>query len=207
MKILVISAHTDDAEMGCGATIHQLVSEGYDVFSVVFNASNYYPGSEKLLSEWHQSMDVLGISISNRLIFDFPARKLHEHRQDILEWLVGFKKNIDPDYIFSLSTDDLHQDHNTVGIETLRAFHDKILWSYELPSWQNVNFKPQVFIPVSEKNLEFKIKALQQYKSQYEIKRPYFSEEVIRGQAQMRGLQVGVKFAETFAVQRMVHNF
>lgn len=207
MKILVISAHSDDAEMGCGATIHQLINKGHDVFSIVFNVSNYYPGSEKLLSEWHQSMDVLEVLHPNRIVYNFPARRLHEHRQDILEFLVKFKKAFDPDYIFSLSTNDLHQDHNTVGIETLRAFHDKILWSYELSSWQNIDFKPQVFVPISEKNLEIKIKALQQYKSQLEMKRSNFSGEFIRGHAQMRGFQVGVNFAETFMIQRMVHNF
>jgi len=178
-----------------------------DVCSLVFNTSNYYPGSERLLTEWDQSMDILGIHKYNRIIFDYPARKLHEHRQDILEFLVSYKKDINPDYIFSLDPNSLHQDHETVGIETLRAFHDKVLWSYELFSWANVDFKPQVYIPISEEDLEFKIKALQQYRSQYEIKRTNFSEEFIRGQACMRGIQVGVKFAEVFAVQRMVHNF
>ncbi|MFN8317589.1 MAG: hypothetical protein U0T32_14165, partial [Chitinophagales bacterium] len=36
-KVLVLAPHTDDGELGCGASIHKFSSEGADVFYVAFS--------------------------------------------------------------------------------------------------------------------------------------------------------------------------
>ena len=38
-RILILSPHTDDAELGCGATIAKFVSQGLDVFWVCFSTA------------------------------------------------------------------------------------------------------------------------------------------------------------------------
>jgi len=200
-KILAISCHTDDVEVGCGALLHQLASEGYDICSVVFITS--YPNfpDGQLLAEWHESMTVLGIL--HRFTFNYPLRKLYQHRQEILEELLLLKEKMDPDYILTPSITNIHQDHKIVGLEALRAFRDRILWNYELP-WNEISFEPQIYVPISVEDLEVKIKALSQYKSQHELKRPYFPEKFTRGMAALRGVEVGLELAEAFVVQRMV---
>lgn len=205
--ILAISAHTDDVELGCGATLSRLTSTGNKVYSVVFITTNYYAGNEKLVAEWENSMNILCIPHENRFVYDYPARKLHEYRQEVLEHLWYFKRNINPDYVFAPSKYDAHQDHSTIGEEALRAFYDRNLWNYETHSWSDLSLSPQVFVPVTIDDLDIKVLALEQYKTQYKLKRPYFSEEYIRGQAAMRGIQIGGGYAEAFNVQRMIGEF
>ena len=205
-KVLVISCHADDVELGCGATVYHLIKGGYDVYSVVFSASDSYPITSGFSKEWHASMSVLGIKESNRFVFNYPARRIFQSRQEVLQHLVDCKKDINPDYIFSPTISNIHQDHEVVGAEAFRAFKDRVLWNYELP-WSDTGFKPQVYVPISKEELNTKINALKQYKSQYELCRPYFSKKFLCGMAMMRGIQVGVEFAETFDVQRMVVNF
>ena len=43
-RALVLSPHTDDAELGCGGTIAKLVEEGWDVHVIYFSAvAERYP--------------------------------------------------------------------------------------------------------------------------------------------------------------------
>jgi hypothetical protein len=51
--------------------------------------------------------------------------------------------------------------------------------------------------------LQAKWEALQAYKSQFELGRPYFSREFIEGLARVRGVQVKSPYAEAFEVMRL----
>jgi hypothetical protein len=71
--------------------------------------------------------------------------------------------------------------------------------------WRFIDsFKPNVFVSLSEADLEAKIKALQFYES--EVKAfPYpRSPEGIKTLAMYRGMQAGVQYAESFYLLREV---
>ena len=36
-RILILSPHTDDAELGCGATISKFISENHSIYWLVFS--------------------------------------------------------------------------------------------------------------------------------------------------------------------------
>ena len=38
-KVLIISPHTDDGEIGCGGTIAKFISKGYEVIYIAFSAA------------------------------------------------------------------------------------------------------------------------------------------------------------------------
>ena len=96
-----------------------------------------------------------------------------------------------------------HQDHTTIANEGLRAFKKTSILGYELP-WNNLTFTTQSFISLSEENLAAKLKALDCYNSQKG--RDYTSDEYIRSLAITRGIQIGIKYAETFEVIRWIIN-
>ena len=75
------------------------------------------------------------------------------------------------------------------------------MWGYELP-WNTITFPTRGFITLEERHLEKKWKALQAYRTQFVMKRPYFSMEYIRSIAMVRGVQVKAKYAEAFDVIR-----
>ncbi len=205
-KLLVLAPHTDDAELGCGATISRLLKEGVEVFVTVFSTAEqslpkgFAPGALK--KEFYSAMSVLGVPKKNLLVYDFEVRKLSYSRQEVLENIIQMRKDIKPDTVFLPCSYDLHQDHQVVHAEGVRAFKTATLMGYELP-WNNINFPAVGFFSVEEKHLALKCKALSVYRTQLSVDRAYFKKEFIRGLAAVRGVQIAAPYAEAFEVMRV----
>ena len=144
---------------------------------------------------------MLGILGANLLVYKYKVRHLPHMRQEILEELVRMKREIDPATVFLPSAQDLHQDHQTVHIEGLRAFKTVTVLGYELP-WNNLSFDYRHFCVLTCEHVETKIAALRCYQSQQH--RPYTQEEFIWSWARTRGGQIMVEYAEAFDVLRWV---
>ncbi|CAN5668178.1 hypothetical protein BH10BAC5_BH10BAC5_14340 [soil metagenome] len=204
-KILVLAPHTDDGEFGCGGTIHKFVKMGREVFYAAFStAEESVPSNlprDILTTEVTAATKVLGIKPDHLLLYKYRVRRFATERQEILEDLVKLNKDIKPDLVFMPSLNDLHQDHTTIANEGLRAFKKTSILGYELP-WNNLTFTTQSFISLSEENLVAKLNALDCYNSQKG--RDYTSGEYIRSLAITRGIQIGIKYAETFEVIRWI---
>jgi len=134
-------------------------------------------------------------------VLDFEVRDFPAHRQEILEHMVKLQEQLAPDMVFLPSTDDTHQDHQTVSAEGFRAFKRTTIFGYELP-WNNLTFTTGAFVALSEKHLSSKVLALEQYKSQ--AGRCYATADYIRNLANVRGTQIGIKFAEAFQAIRWI---
>jgi len=201
--ILVLAAHTDDGELGCGGTIARFVEEGKEVYYVAFSTAGapepYTP--EVVKAEITRAMQVLGIPEERLILFDYEIRKLGYRRQEILDDLIRLKREIDPEIIFLPCGYDIHQDHNTVHKEGLRAFKEFTILGYEL-FWNNITFHSSHFVPLKERHIQKKLDALECYDSQKH--RHYVDEEFIRGLARARGVQIAQKYAESFDVIRWV---
>jgi N-acetylglucosamine malate deacetylase 1 len=201
----MLAPHTDDVELGCGGTIARFLEERGDIHVVVFStAEKSVPkGFPKtvLKDEFYDSMFALGVKKNHLVVCNYEVRTLSYHRQEVLEDLVKLRKSIEPDMVFLPSGEDLHQDHQTVYNEGLRAFKDITLWGYELP-WNTITFPSRGFVTLKKRHIDKKWKALQAYKTQFAAKRPYFSLEYITGIAKVRGIQVKAEYAEAFDVVR-----
>jgi LmbE family N-acetylglucosaminyl deacetylase len=206
-KILLLSPHTDDGELGCGATISKLIRQGKQVYYAAFSAceQSVLPNFPKdiLISEVKAATATLGIPSENLKLFRYDVRTFNYHRQAILDDLIKLRETIQPDTVLIPSVNDIHQDHKTMAEEALRAFKFVNIFSYELP-WNNLNFNTCAFEVVSEEDAQCKVNALAQYKSQ--AHRPYANEEFLRSQLRMRGVQVAQRYAEVFEVVRLVMN-
>lgn len=205
-KILFLAPHTDDVELGCGATLARALEEGAEVHVAAFStAKQSLPDDaedNQLEVEFRAAMKTYGLQKEGIYVYDFEVRKLNYHRQEVLEILVDLKKSIDPDWVFLPSGNDLHQDHQVLYNEGLRAFKERTVWGYELP-WNHISFDAQGFIKLEERHINKKWEAMQEYKSQLAYQRPYFDLTFIIGLARMRGMQVKEKYAEAFEVLRI----
>ena len=203
--ILIASPHTDDGEFGCGGTINKLIEAGNTVYYCAFScAEESLPDGfarDTLVNEVKNAVPCLGIDPENLIIHRFPVRRLNYHRQEILEILVKLRKSIKPDIIFTPSTVDIHQDHATVTNEIIRAFKFKTIFGYELP-WNCLSFSNDCFIELSDKNIDAKVKAVQQYESQKG--RPYATERYLKAHALTKGNQIGLEYAEVFEIIRLI---
>lgn len=204
-KVLVLAPHTDDGELGAGGFISKLIEEGAEVFYLAFStAEESVPegfSKDVLKTEVKAATKILGVKEENVIIFNYQVRKLNYSRQEILEELIRFKReHNDIDLVLIPSINDIHQDHSTIANEGIRAFKTKTILSYEL-IWNNLSFNTQSYVALEERHIAKKINALKEYKSQGF--RDYLSDDFIRSLALARGVQFGVKYAETFEVVRL----
>jgi N-acetylglucosamine malate deacetylase 1 len=205
-RLLILAPHTDDAELGCGGTIARLVECGLEVYIAAFSTADASlpPGSHPNLlgEEFLKATKTLGIPDTHAVTYKYPVRQLTYHRQEVLEEMIKLKRAIKPDAVFLPAGTDLHQDHQVVHLEGVRAFKDITIWGYELP-WNHVTFSAHAFMRLDVRHLERKWEALECYRSQIDLGRTYFSWDFISGLARVRGTQVNEEYAEAFEVVRL----
>lgn len=204
MKIIVFAPHTDDIELGCGATISRYIKEGAEVKYVAFSICEEWVPKEFpndiLFSEATSAAKSLGVKEDNIYIYRFRATELWKVRDKIFDIMFELNKSFLPDMVFCHSKNDLHQDHSTIANECERVFKSSTILGYEMP-WNNIEFKSNCHIKVTEEDIENKIKALNIYESQKY--KNYIDEDFIWSLAKVRGIQIKEKYAEAFEVIRV----
>jgi LmbE family N-acetylglucosaminyl deacetylase len=204
-RALVLAPHTDDGEFGCGGTIARLVETGAEVRYVAFSIAtrSLPPGfaADTLGREVREATTELGIPEGNLTVHDLEVRTFPERRQDILELLIALWEEWKPDVVFQPSHHDVHQDHQVIAAEGLRAFKRTTILGYEIP-WNNYDFAYQAYIALNRAHIERKVAALGRYASQQH--RRYADPEYIWNLARTHGVNVNRDFAEVFQVYRVV---
>jgi N-acetylglucosamine malate deacetylase 1 len=204
-KVLVLAPHTDDGEFGCGATLARLVDAGTEVRYVAFSiATRSLPEGfppDTLGREVREATAELGIPESQLIVHDFEVRASPEHRQEILELLIGLWEEWQPDAVLQPSLRDIHQDHQVIAAEGLRAFKRTTILGYEIP-WNNFDFGYQAYVALEKDHVERKVRALARYESQQH--RRYSDPEYIWNVARTHGINVNREYAEVFEVYRVV---
>lgn len=205
-KILLLSPHTDDVELGCGGSVAKFIEQGHDVLWIAFSvAEDSLPEGlpkDTLAKEFEKVIQLYGLGPQDHQILSFRVRHMSEFRQDVLDHLVKVRSEFTPQIVIGPSMHDYHQDHQVVANEMVRAFKTtSSIISYELP-WNNIRFDSQLFITLTEEHMRKKWEALQEYGSQMIRSRGYFEKEFIFGTARMHGVQCNEKYAEAFEVIR-----
>jgi LmbE family N-acetylglucosaminyl deacetylase len=204
-RALVLAPHTDDGEFGCGGTMARLVEEGTDVRYVAFSiATRSLPegfAPDTLAREVADATAELGIPAGNLTVHDFDVRTFPDHRQEILELLIELWNEWEPDVVFQPSLHDIHQDHQTVAAEGLRAFKRTTILGYEIP-WNNLDFAYQAYFSLERRHIERKAEALTKYASQQH--RRYADPEYVWNLARTHGINVNREYAEVFQVYRLI---
>ncbi len=204
-KILVLAPHTDDGELGCGGSIAKFCAEGREVYYAAFClCSRSLPDSlpaNTLELECKKATAILGIPAERLILFNYNVRELPQSRQQVLEELLQLSRQINPDLVLLPAASDIHQDHQTIHEEGLRAFKNTTFAGYELP-WNNYSFRTNFFIRLTAKDLNKKTDALRAYASQSH--RNYMQEDFIRSLAKVRGVQCNAEYAEAFEVYKFI---
>ena len=204
-RVLVLAPHTDDGEFGCGGTMARLVDGGAEVRYVAFSIAtrSLPPGfaPDTLAREVREATAAIGIPEEQLTVHDFEVRTFPEHRQEILELLIALWDEWTPEAVLMPSLRDIHQDHQVIAAEGLRAFKRTTVLGYEIP-WNNFNFDYQAYVALDHGHVERKVAALEKYASQQH--RKYADPEYIWNLARTNGINVGREYAEVFEVYRVV---
>ena len=227
-RILVIVAHPDDELLGLGATMNKLITEQNCTIRVIILGEGITSRSENRNPEqWSQELKIhrqnietarKSIGYESVGIYDFPDNRFDTIAMlDIVKVIEKEKETFQPEIIFTHHGGDVNIDHQRTFeavITATRPMEDEIVKTvitFETPSgteWiassDPRKFSPNLFIEVSEKNLNAKINGMESYEFE---KRKYphpRSPEALMIIAQYRGLIVGKKFAEAFTIIRSI---
>jgi len=202
-KVLFLGAHPDDIEIGCGALIHHIVQRT-EILCVTLSDNQKNPDLQNVKGEHIRSMKVLGVPEESIVFGSFVTRIFPDARQEILEYFINLRKDFKPDLIFTHSKQDIHQDHNTITNESLRAFRGVTVLGYDVVR-SSYDFFPHFIVAVSEEDANKKIEALAEYETYRD--RYYFNSELTRSIMIRHGALAEVPFAEGFDILRIVGKF
>ncbi len=202
-KVLFLGAHPDDIEIGCGALIHHIggISE---VHCVTFSDNQQNPVLKNVVDEQYRSMAVLGVPRERATYGPFVTRVFPHSRQEILEYMLKLREQIQPEIIFVHSKQDVHQDHLTMTEEALRAYRGITLLGYDVVR-SSYGFFPHFLVEVNEEDVEAKIKALAQYATYND--KYYFDPALTRSIMARHGALAERPYAEGFDILRIVGKF
>ena len=202
-RTLFLGAHPDDIELGCGALIHNISSIS-ELLCVTLSDNQKNPLLKNVVAEHFKSMAVLGVPKEKVILGEFTTRIFHDSRQEILEYFLKLRKDFDPDIIFVHSKQDIHQDHNTMTEEALRAFRGITVLGFDVVR-SSYGFFPHFLVEVNEEDVNAKLNALSQYETYRD--KYYFDRDVLRATMIRHGTLAECPFAEGFDILRIVGRF
>ena len=198
-RILALAAHPDDIELGCGATLHKFTEGGASVKAVIFSdCRDAVPTGwreDAHRKECKSAMNELGVD--DLTVGDFRNKHLSDRRQKVLDALYHLR-NDNPDLVLVCSTYNSHQDHLVVTQEAKRAFRGVSIFGYSLPHSDYGFASDAIYSSVEVKNVNAKMQALKEYKSQFVLKRTYFSIDYLKATMMAYGGEIGIPYAEKF---------
>ena len=206
MNILVVTAHYDDLELGCGGTVAKLQDEGHRVISLVMTHSGYEGPDKKIVRSKEAAMkevrlasQILGYELVS---FDEDTFDIPVSDSNIVKILDVIHK-YEIDTIFTHWHGDTHPPHRRINTMVLHACrHIPQVLGFAV-NWYigKESFSPRFFVSIDDSQWQRKIKALQCYESEFERAGTSWV-EYLNYQTLNYGTQLGVKRAEAFVVYK-----
>lgn len=203
VRILVIGAHADDIEIGCGGTLLRMGEEGRirTIHWLVLSAAGDRIAEARAGADaFTRGVDDKRVEIAEARDGYFPAE--YGLIKDRFERL---KAEPAPDLILVPRRDDLHQDHRIAAEMAWATFRDHAILEYEIPKWDADLAPPNAYVELTADIIERKAALLAQtYGSQ--VDRHWFSRETFMGLARIRGIECRAAggYAEGFHARKLV---
>ena len=202
LSVLFLGAHSDDIEIGVGATILSLIARGADLDIMWCVLSG---GPERQAEARASAAEFLaGCSHIEVEILGFRDGYFPQQGEQIKGWFETLKTRRNPDLIFTHYRNDAHQDHREVSRTTWNTFRDNLILEYEIPKWDGDLGQPNAFVPVTLSAIERKIALLERhFKSQHS--KHWYDLETFRGLARIRGneCRAAERYAEAFYARKL----
>ena len=202
-KFLIITAHPDDMETGCGGLVSRVIKEGGTVTNLILvkpSAEHHDKRDESIVkNELEKSKSVLKV---NTLIYDTPLHDNGRPNLTLTNNLISYAESCieDHDILISHWREDYHQDHR-VCYDVARSIsrkHFEQFWCMDEPPYNlhYKNFDCNQYIDITDYT-EQKKKLLESYKT-------YFNNDsidTIMNYNKYRGSFLGAgRVAETFQI-------
>ena len=207
-RILFVGAHCDDIELLAGGLLARACYSGRQVGVLVFSDHRGVLDLDTAARARAEFCDNLAWlrSESGADVRDHSDRMLTACRgafQSERGALYAAMEALRSDYdlVVTHAPTDTNQDHRQVAEEAARVFkaHASLLGG-EFPNNDVGGFTPQVYVALSARELDAKVRMVAHYRSQDFGGRPYLDADVVRALARVRGSQIRERAAEAFTV-------
>ncbi len=203
LRILCLGSHSDDIEIGCGATILRIQQEYPNCLFhwVVFSAEGVRAEEARQGATLFVSTSALaGLAVKAFRDGLFPAAVAEV--KSVFEEL---KRSVSPDIILTHNRGDAHQDHRVLAEMTWNTFRDHLILEYEIPKYDGDLGQPNFFVPVSREICQKKVQLIMDtFQSQHS--RRWFHPDTFSALMRLRGVECNAAdcYAEAFYCRKMV---
>lgn len=202
-SVLLLGAHCDDIEIGCGGTVLRMTKENPELRChwVVFS-SDRERAEEAMASARHFLRHAADKTI---VIKEFKNGYFPYVGGDIKDYFEQLKKEISPDLIFTHNRHDLHQDHRVIGELTWNTFRDHTILEYEIAKYDGDLGTPNLYFHLDESTCSEKVdNILEHFGSQRS--RHWFTRDTFHGLMRLRGIESNAPggYAEGFYCRKLV---
>ncbi len=228
-RLIVFVAHPDDEILGIGGTLKKIKTHTNCIIKVVIlgegitsrTVKRNSKENEIKLEKHHENILEAKKVIGYDLLSTY---KLPDNQFDtvpllsIIKIIEKEKNDFNPQVVLTHHSGDVNIDHQITFNAVNTAFRPlpgeyfKAILTFETPSgteWISANdnrkFNPNLFIELSEEEVDKKIEAMESYEFE---KRSYphpRSPIALKNRAEMWGVNVGVSFSEPFQIIRYIH--
>lgn len=202
LSVLCIGAHSDDIEIGAGATILGWIKRGIrlDVHWAVLSAVGLRAEEARASAQAflaNATKAVVDLAEFNDGFFPYQGAA-------IKAWFEALKRRTSPDVILCHWRHDAHQDHREVSNLTRNTFRDHAILEFEIPKWDGDIEQPNVYLPASKALMEHKTKLLHEHFGSQRSK-DWFNADVFMGLGRLRGMECRAPegFAEAFHARKL----
>jgi len=201
--VLLLGAHCDDIEIGCGASIQRLLEE-YSNIAVYWVVLSSNPTRE---AEARKSAELYlhGVSCKTIEVRAFRNAYFPYIGAQIKDYFEQLKQAVQPDLVFTHYRHDDHQDHRVTSELTWNTFRNHFILEYEVPKFEGGLGSPNFFVPLTQLQAEIKSQRLVECFGS-EATKSWFTSSTFMGLMRLRGVECNAPdgYAEAFYCRKAV---
>lgn len=211
MKVLVVAAHPDDAELLCAGTLALMRRAGHELWlahMTVGDKGGQQPPDELARirdEEARSAAEILDAQTFGGICGDLELYVCERHARRIDEILA----EVEPDVVITHALNDYHPDHRVTGlivVEEVAAKGPEQPSVLYMDTVAGIGFAPQLYCNVTD-TVALKKQMLRCHESQVQWMATYRHtdmEYLIEWIGRWRGLQCGARYAEGFQLEARV---
>lgn len=200
ITVLLLGAHPDDIEIGCGGTLLQLERRAETTVHAVILSGSPQRRAEAEAAIPRFFRDAVAE------VHDLPDGRMPSCWGDAKQTLEDVARRVRPQLIFAPRVDDAHQDHRLVGKLVGTVWRDALVFHYEIPKWDGDICAPTHYVAVDDASARRKVALLDLcYPSQ--VGRDWWDEELFLGFMRLRGVENRSRYAEAFVTTKVSIRF
>jgi LmbE family N-acetylglucosaminyl deacetylase len=202
-ELLVLGAHSDDIEIGCGGTVLRWLRE-WPVRRVTWVVLSGNPA--RAAEARRSARRFVGRRVATRIVqATFRESYFPYTAVPIKEFFDELRRDVNPDVVLTHYRDDRHQDHRLVSELTYNTFRDHLVLEYEIIKLDGDIGNPNVYVALDAATVRRKVQLLTAGFGSQRDKR-WFGEDVFRGLMRLRGMEAGAPsgYAEAFYGRKLV---